>query len=116
DRPEMIHPTSDCLVRNCNSALREQILDVTKAEREPEIEPDRLVNDLRREPISGVADFRHALRLPSGRRRDNALPRAVSRKLRSDGPCRRSAGGLARGVARQPELFARASPRGAALL
>src|SRR5271166_6700106 len=62
DRPEMIYPASDCLVRNCNSAPREQILDVTKAEREPEIEPDRLVNDLRREPISGVADFRHALR------------------------------------------------------
>src|SRR5271155_342505 len=62
-RPEMIHPASDCFVRNCNSALREQIFDVTKAEREPEIKPDRLVNDLRREPISGIADFRHALRL-----------------------------------------------------
>jgi hypothetical protein len=37
-----------------------QILDVTKAEGEPEIEPDRLVNDLRREPISGVVDFCHA--------------------------------------------------------
>src|SRR5208283_5095070 len=61
DRPEMIHPASDCFVRNYNSALREQILDVTKAKREPEIKPDRLVNDLRREPISGVADFRHAL-------------------------------------------------------
>ena len=73
DRPEIIHPSSDCLVRNCNSALREQILDVSKAEREPEIEPDCLVNDLRREPISGVADFRHALRLPSRRRRDNAV-------------------------------------------
>src|SRR5271169_6738836 len=31
DRPEMIYPTSDCLVRNCNSALGEQILDVTMA-------------------------------------------------------------------------------------
>src|SRR5271166_845295 len=68
----MIHPASDCLVRNCNSALGEQILDVTKAKGEPEIEPDRLVNDLRREPISRVTDFRHALRLPSRRRRDNA--------------------------------------------
>ena len=73
DRSEMIHPASDCFVRNYNFALREQILDVTKAKREPEIEPDRLVNDLRREPISGVADFRHALRLPSRRRRDNAV-------------------------------------------
>src|ERR1700687_2070678 len=72
DRSEMIHPASDCLVRNCNSALGEQILDVTKAEREPEIEPGRLVDDLRREPVSGVADLQHALRLPSRRRRDNA--------------------------------------------
>jgi hypothetical protein len=72
DRSEMIRPASDCFVRNCNSALGEQTLDVTKAEREPEIEPDRLVNDLRREPISRVADFRHALRLPSRRRCDDA--------------------------------------------
>src|ERR1700722_21039486 len=72
DRPEMIHPASDCFVRNCNSALREQVLDITKAEGEPEIEPDRLVNDLRWEPISGIADFRHVLRLPSRRRLDNA--------------------------------------------
>src|SRR5208283_468289 len=86
DRPEMIYPASDCLVRNCNSALGEQILDVTIAKREPEIEPDRLVNDLRREPISGVADFRHALWLPSRRRRDNADGRA--RHTTSSGPCR----------------------------
>ena len=57
DRHEMIHPASDCLVRNCNSALREQVLDIAKAEGKSEIEPDRLVNDLWREPISGVADF-----------------------------------------------------------
>ena len=61
DRPEMIHPASDCFVRNCNSALREQILDVTKAEREPQIESNRLMYDLSREPISGVADFPHTL-------------------------------------------------------
>ena len=63
DRPEMIHPASDSFARNCNAALREQVLDIAKAKREPEIEPDRLMNDLWREPISGVADFRHALRL-----------------------------------------------------
>src|SRR5208282_3814510 len=44
DRSEMIHPASDCFVRNYNYALHEQILDVTKAKREPEIKPDRLVN------------------------------------------------------------------------
>jgi len=31
-----------------------------------------MVDDLRREPISGIARFRHALWLPSRRRRDNA--------------------------------------------
>ena len=61
------------------TAFAQQIFDVAKAEREPEIEPDRLVNDLRREPISGVADFRHALWLR--RRRDNASETS---------PCRRS--------------------------
>ena len=66
DWSEMIYPASDCFLRNYNSALREQILDVTKAtKREPEIEPDRLVNELRREPIS--------VWLPSRRRRDNAV-------------------------------------------
>jgi hypothetical protein len=36
-----------CFVRHCNSALREQILDVTKAKREPDVESDRLANDFR---------------------------------------------------------------------
>src|SRR5208337_3048911 len=77
-------------VRNYNSALREQIFDVTKAEREPEIEPDRLMNDFRREPISGVADFRHALWLPSHRRRDNAAPTSLSHTQAMTIACGRS--------------------------
>jgi hypothetical protein len=59
-RPEVVHPAAHGLVRDRDPALSEQIFDVTKAECEPEIEPDRLVNDLRGEPILGVADFRHA--------------------------------------------------------
>jgi hypothetical protein len=46
-----------------DSSLREQVLDVAKTESEPEREPARLVDNLRREPIPGIADFRHALRL-----------------------------------------------------
>src|SRR5437660_1620176 len=42
DRPENASPSSNCFVGNYNSTLREQILDVTKAERETDIEPDRL--------------------------------------------------------------------------
>ena len=56
-----IHPARDSFVRNCNTALGKQILDVTKAEREPEIEPNRLMYNLWREPISGVADSPHTL-------------------------------------------------------
>jgi len=44
--------------RRPRSALGQQILDVAKTEGEPEIEPDRLINDLKRESISGlVASF-----------------------------------------------------------
>jgi hypothetical protein len=60
-RPEVVHPAAHGLVRDRDPALRKQILDVTKAEREPEIEPNRLMYNLWREPISGEADFPHTL-------------------------------------------------------
>src|ERR1019366_10429958 len=62
-------------------AFRQQIFDVAKAQCEPEIEPDRLLDDLRREPVPAVADFLHPLgyRTASGtaspKRRDNASGR-----------------------------------------
>src|SRR5947209_123066 len=104
--PKMIHPASNCFVGNYNSTLREQILDVTKAEREPEIEPDRLVNDHRRGPISGVPDFRHALWLPSRRRRDNAARRSALGSSRSCRPAQR------RGLAPFTPIWATAIRRG----
>jgi hypothetical protein len=75
---EMVHPTPNGLVRHRHSAFRQQIFDVTQAEGEPEVEPYRLVNDLRRETIPAVADFLHPLgysatgRTASPTRRDNA--------------------------------------------
>src|SRR5208282_3036892 len=55
-RPEVIHPAAHGLVRDGDPALSEQILDITKAECEPEIEPDRLMYDLRRKPtLTGLA-------------------------------------------------------------
>jgi hypothetical protein len=56
-RSEVIHPPPDRLVRNHDPAFGEQIFDVTEAEREPQVEPNRLLNDLRREPVARVADF-----------------------------------------------------------
>jgi hypothetical protein len=35
--------------------FRQQIFDIAKAQREPKIEPNRLLNDLRREPVSVLA-------------------------------------------------------------
>jgi hypothetical protein len=60
-RTEVVHPAAHGLVRDRDPPLGEQILDVTKAECEPEIEPNRLMYDLGREPISGVADLLHPL-------------------------------------------------------
>ena len=96
DRSEIIHPASNCLVRNCNPALREQILDVTKAEREPEIEPDRLVNDLRREPKAPA----------SCRRRDNAVVDAGRARLGAVGESRQQIGQLRVAVLRREPLHA----------
>src|ERR1700722_18489421 len=58
-RLEVVHPRAHALVRHSDPAPCEQILDVTKAQCEPEIEPNRLIYDLRHEPISGIADFPH---------------------------------------------------------
>jgi hypothetical protein len=41
-RPQVVQPAAHGLVRDRDPLLREQILDVTKAECEPEIEPNRL--------------------------------------------------------------------------
>ena len=58
-RPQVVHPAAHGLVLDRDPLLREKILDVTKAECEPEIEPNRLMYDLGREPISGIAGFPH---------------------------------------------------------
>ncbi len=55
----MVHPTPNGLVGNRNTAFRQQVLDVAEAEREPEIEQYRLVDDLPRRLVSAVADFAH---------------------------------------------------------
>src|SRR5271165_7419120 len=70
----MVHPTPNGLVGHRHSALRQQILDVTQAEGEPEVEPYCLVNDLGRETIAGVADLVH----PRGATRPPRTPQAQS--------------------------------------
>jgi hypothetical protein len=56
--------SEDGLVGQTYPTFREQVLDVAQAERESEVKPNCLPNDLGREPISGKADFRHPPWLP----------------------------------------------------
>src|SRR4029077_12215684 len=91
-RPEVVHPAAHGLGRHRDLALREQILDVTKAECEPEVEPNRLMYDLGRKPISGVADFPHTLGYSayvhptSCGRRDKAVTTATAAAIAQHAP------------------------------
>ena len=58
-RPEMIDPASDRFVRDRYAPFGQQVFDVSETQREPEIEPDRLVNDLGWKTVPSVADFGH---------------------------------------------------------
>jgi hypothetical protein len=60
-RPKMVPPTPNGLIRDRNATLRQQLFNVAEAQSEPEIQPDRLLNDLKRESVSVVADFLHRL-------------------------------------------------------
>jgi hypothetical protein len=54
--PEMIHPAPNGLIGD-HEAFCQQIVDVAEAQREPEIEPDRLLDDFGRKAIAAIADF-----------------------------------------------------------
>ena len=53
---EPLAPSTDGLVGDLNASFGEQILDITEAEGEPEVEPDGMADDLGRESVSTVAD------------------------------------------------------------
>jgi hypothetical protein len=50
----MVDPASDCFVWDRYAPFCQQIFDVSETEGEPQIEPDRLVNDLRRETVPAL--------------------------------------------------------------
>ena len=72
---KMVHPAAHRLIGNHDSAFRQQILDVAEAQGEPDIKPDRLLDDLGREAVAAIADLGHHrwLRLKSrnGKPTDN---------------------------------------------
>ena len=63
---EVIHPATHRFIGSDDPALSQQILDIAKAEAEPGIEPDGLLNDHGGKAVSGVADLGHNGRLPPG--------------------------------------------------
>ena len=54
DLPELRAPLPDGLVADHDAALQHQLLDLTKAQREPVIQPHAVGDDLRRVPVSLV--------------------------------------------------------------
>ena len=56
-RPEMVHPEPDSLIGEHDPAFRQQIFDVAEAQREPNIVPDRVLDDFGRKAIAAIADF-----------------------------------------------------------
>src|SRR5580704_16109670 len=92
-RSEVVHPAPDSFVGHHDTAFRQQIFDVAKAQGKPDVKPDRLLDDFQREPVPLVADFLHppgyltASGTASPNRRDKAR-RTPSRRT-----CSRSGAG-----------------------
>jgi hypothetical protein len=62
--PELQDPASDALVGGLDAALGQELLDIAVAEREAQIEPDGVPDDLGRELVTCVGDGLHAYALP----------------------------------------------------
>ena len=76
--PEFQNPAPHRFIRNLQAALGEELLDIPVAQCEPEIKPDRVPDDRRRETMSAIGELTHAGSLPYQgppelRFRDNAL-------------------------------------------
>ena len=63
---EVIHPATHRFIGSNDPALSQRVLDIAKAESEPGIEPDDLLNDHGGKAVSGVTDLGHNGRLPTG--------------------------------------------------
>jgi len=59
--PKSNDPTSDSLVTDVEPTLRQQVLDITEAEIEPEIQPNGMLDDGRRKLEAGVRDRFHRM-------------------------------------------------------
>jgi hypothetical protein len=58
---KMVHPAANGLIGDHDPALGKQILDIPEAHGEPDIKPDRLLDDFGREAVAAIADLGHRL-------------------------------------------------------
>jgi hypothetical protein len=54
--PEFKNPPTDRFIADHQSALSQKILDIPIAQREPEVEPDSMSDDVRWKSMAGVGD------------------------------------------------------------
>src|SRR5215208_2944089 len=62
--PELQNPAPNGLVGHVEPALRQEFLHIAVAQREPEIEPDRVSDDLGWKLMTGIGDGLHTPTLP----------------------------------------------------
>src|ERR1700726_18133 len=58
-RPEFENPPTDRFIADHQSALSQKILDFPIAQREPEVEPDSMSDDVRWKSVAGVGNGLH---------------------------------------------------------
>ena len=81
-RAKFQDPAPDHFVGEVKAALSKQLLDIAIAKREPKIEPDRVLNQGRREAMAAVREQRHAPTI-----RLSAVPTSVCVTMPSSAPC-----------------------------
>src|SRR5438876_8832506 len=57
--PEADASLPRCLISHIDAAFGEKFLDITKAQRELIVQPDRTLNDIRRKPVAAIEDLVH---------------------------------------------------------
>src|SRR3954470_3893400 len=63
--PKFQNPPPHSFIRNLQASLGQKLLDVAVAQGKPEIKPDRVLDDQRREAMSAIGGLIHAGNLPS---------------------------------------------------
>jgi hypothetical protein len=64
-RSKFQHPTSDGFIGEVEPTLGQEILDVSIAEREAQVQPHSMLDDNRRKTVAAIGDVSHRVSLPA---------------------------------------------------